>query len=312
MILNASTSSDDISQLKSQVQALSSKLTQATKLIAETNQKLSLTNQKLAQVTQENRYLTMKDQVQNGVCHFKTNPCEPCFCVEDYSMVEKYYCDCRAQPVRRDCKEHYDQGERINGLYVINKNAYSLTVQVYCDHVTDGGGWTVFQRRVDGSENFYRNWTEYEIGFGRLNREFWLGNENLYRLTAQAFMKGSEVRFDMQKRRSSSLMWAKYSNFEVTSKSTGYELHISGYSGNAGDQMAYHNGAKFSTYDQDQDNHPSGSCAFNHKGGFWYNSCHWVNINGPYDEFKEFHEHNSIVWGRVNRLRFSEIKVRRK
>uniref|UniRef100_A0A7M5V3K0 Fibrinogen C-terminal domain-containing protein n=1 Tax=Clytia hemisphaerica TaxID=252671 RepID=A0A7M5V3K0_9CNID len=280
-LLKASTTTDDISLLKSQVKALS-------KQIAETNQKL-------AHVTQENRYLTMKDQVQNGVCHFSTNPCEPCFCVEDYSMVEKYYCDCRAQPIRRDCKEHYDQGERISGLYVINKNAYSLAVQVYCDHVTDGGGWTVFQRRVDGSENFYRNWTEYEIGFGRLNREFWLGNENLYRLTAQAFMKGSEVRFDMQKRGSSSLTWAKYSNFELTSKSTGYELHISGYSGNAGDHMTYHNGAKFSTYDRDLDNQPSVDCATRHRGAFWYKSCHWVNINGYYDEFKEFHVNDGFA-----------------
>uniref|UniRef100_A0A7M5U969 Cnidarian restricted protein n=1 Tax=Clytia hemisphaerica TaxID=252671 RepID=A0A7M5U969_9CNID len=111
--LKASTTTDDIGLLKSQVKALSNKLTQATKMITETNQKL-------AHVTQENRYLTMKDQVQNGVCHFSTNPCEPCFCVEDYSMVEKYYCDCRAQPIRRDCKEHYDQGERISGLKIFH------------------------------------------------------------------------------------------------------------------------------------------------------------------------------------------------
>lgn len=34
----------------------------------------------------------------------------------------------------------------------------------------------VFQRRKDGSTDFYRGWTDYENGFGDLENEFWLGN----------------------------------------------------------------------------------------------------------------------------------------
>lgn len=48
-----------------------------------------------------------------------------------------------------------------------------------------GGGWTVIQRRVDGSVSFDRNWRDYRDGFGDLHSEFWLGNEHIHELSAQ-------------------------------------------------------------------------------------------------------------------------------
>ena len=50
----------------------------------------------------------------------------------------------------------------------------------------------VVQTRMDGSENFFRNWTEYKLGFGQLHQENCLGNENIFHLTARAFLKGSD------------------------------------------------------------------------------------------------------------------------
>jgi len=33
----------------------------------------------------------------------------------------------------------------------------------------------VIMRRMNGKVNFYRNWTDYDRGFGNLHGEFWLG-----------------------------------------------------------------------------------------------------------------------------------------
>ena len=54
---------------------------------------------------------------------------------------------------------------------------------VYCDMRTNGGGWTVFQIRQDGSLDLYRGRNDYKSGFGQLKAEFWLGNDKINRLT---------------------------------------------------------------------------------------------------------------------------------
>ncbi|XP_072017259.1 lactadherin-like [Amphiura filiformis] len=72
----------------------------------------------------------------------------------------------------QDCYEILNSyGRNTSGIYWIYPISGTLTpthMQVWCDMDTDGGGWTVFQRRVDGSENFYRYWAAYKAGFGDL------------------------------------------------------------------------------------------------------------------------------------------------
>ena len=114
---------------------------------------------------------------------------------------------------------------------------------------TDGGGWTVFQFRETGLANFFRNWTDYQQGFGNLDGEFWLGLEKIHYLTPTA----TQLQIDMQDFEGNS-RYAQYSNFTVGNSASRYTLSVTGYSGTAGDSLiSYHNGHKFSTRDQDND-----------------------------------------------------------
>ena len=108
-------------------------------------------------------------------------------------------------------------------------------MQVLCDMTTDGGGWTVFQRRLDGSVDFYVDWAAYKKGFGNLNGEFWLGNDNLHRLTATTDVM---LRVDLEDF-DGNVTYAEYKAFNVADEGDEYRLLIGGYNGTAGDSMAY-------------------------------------------------------------------------
>ncbi|CAB4000720.1 Hypothetical predicted protein, partial [Paramuricea clavata] len=84
----------------------------------------------------------------------------------------------------KSCDVLYKSGKTITGVYTIDPDGQG-DFQVRCDMTsTPGKGWTIFQRRVDGSVDFYRNWTEYKNGFGKLTDEFWLGLDKIHRLSA--------------------------------------------------------------------------------------------------------------------------------
>ena len=120
-------------------------------------------------------------------------------------------------------------------MYTINPDG-GKPIRVLCDMTTDGGGWTVFQRRMDGSVHFYRDWKSYKEGFGSLSGEFWLGNDNLHRLTnANDVM----LRVDLEDFEGS-ITFAEYNTFKVAHEADYYRLTLEEYSGTAGDSFTYH------------------------------------------------------------------------
>ncbi|KAM4663912.1 ficolin-1-like [Discoglossus pictus] len=211
--------------------------------------------------------------------------------------------------VARNCKELLDQGSVLSDWYTIYPDGHQ-PLKVLCDMHTDGGGWTVFQRRWDGSVDFFRDWKSYKTGFGSRLNEFWLGNDNLYQMTSSGTW---ELRVDLQDFENTK-HFAKYSSFQVLGEDEKYKLLLGAFKeGNAGDSLTYHNNMKFSTTDQDND--PSSeSCANVYKGAWWYNACHHVNLNGQYLLGTHSTFADGINWrdgkGYNYSYKYSEMKIR--
>ncbi|XP_027893447.1 microfibril-associated glycoprotein 4-like [Xiphophorus couchianus] len=187
---------------------------------------------------------------------------------------------CAVIKLPADCNDVYNEDKtRPSEVYTIYPSGTTSAIQAYCDMVSEGGRWTVFQRRMDGSVNFYRNWAEYKRGFGNAAGEYWLGLDNIHELTR---IQNYELMVDMEDFEGNK-KFALYSSFKVDAECDGYLLHVSGFNnkGGAGDSLAYHNEQKFSTFDKDQDQ-SSDNCAKKFLGAFWYNTCHSANPNGVY------------------------------
>eukprot|EP00058_Branchiostoma_floridae_P004157 XP_002589645.1 hypothetical protein BRAFLDRAFT_99252 [Branchiostoma floridae] len=244
---------------------------------------------------------------------------EVCFyqCLNGWNRWKgSYVRGCRKVRTPCDCKDVLDIDPAApSGIYMVYPRDRLGGFLVYCDMETDGGGWTVIQRREDGSVNFYLGWDDYKYGFpDDMTGEFWLGNDKINRLTTQ---KDYALRVDLQAS-DNTTAFALYNSFSVADEDDKYRLSIGGYSvtSTAGDAMTAQevghnlNNLQFSTYDSDNDIW-DGNCAERFIGAWWYCACHDSNLNGDYDndmygkgvmwkQFKGLHES----------LPFSEMKIR--
>ena len=214
------------------------------------------------------------------------------------------------EPVK-NCQDILQSSEiRPSGQYTINPMDGAGSLQVYCDMETDGGGWTVFQKRFNGSVDFYRGWEDYENGFGSTDGEYWLGLQNIFRLTRnqQVILRIDLAPFD------GDTAYAVYDYFAVGSADTNYQLTVGSYTGTAEDSLAGHNGMEFSTRDKDNDPYNM-HCAEMFRGAWWYSTCHVSNLNGLYVNAPgDSRDSRGMIWhywqGPHKSVKRTEMKIR--
>ncbi len=126
----------------------------------------------------------------------------------------------------KDCADLYKKGHTTDGVYSIDPDGKGA-FRVRCDMTTSRGGWTIIQRRIDGSVDFFRYWKDYKNGFGDPTGEYWLGLDKINRLTNSG---ANVIRFDLGDT-TGVTKYAEYSFFAVASENVKYKLSVGTYSG---------------------------------------------------------------------------------
>uniref|UniRef100_A0A667YTS2 Fibrinogen alpha chain n=1 Tax=Myripristis murdjan TaxID=586833 RepID=A0A667YTS2_9TELE len=221
----------------------------------------------------------------------------------------------QADYVGKDCadiQQKHLKGET-NGLFKVKPGGLDSkeVVEVYCQQEGLMGGWMLVQQRESEALSFNRTWAEYHDGFGSVDAQgkgnVWLGNKYLHLLTSQVETMLKVELEDWE----GGVANAEYT-IRVGSEAEGFPLHVSGYTGDAGDALVTgvsnlgsflsHNGMKFSTFDKDSDKWEE-NCAEMYGGGWWYNNCQSANLNGIYYKGQydpgsnsPYEIENGVVW----------------
>ncbi|XP_063214495.1 angiopoietin-related protein 4 isoform X2 [Chroicocephalus ridibundus] len=213
------------------------------------------------------------------------------------------------QKLPEDCHQLFLAGQQSSGIFQVQP-AGSQPFKVYCDMTS--GGWTVIQRRTDGSVDFDQLWDAYKNGFGDLHGDFWLGLEKVHHLV-------QEGRYDLLIELED---WEGNSQvvqfvFSLGGESTAYTLNLLGpLSGELENAIGDFRQLPFSTRDRDHDLKADTNCAKHLSGGWWFSTCGHANLNGRYFRSipRQRHERKQgIFWktwkGRYYPLKSTTMKI---
>ena len=165
-----------------------------------------------------------------------------------------------------------------SGTYTVRPSIAPAAFPVYCDMVTNGGGWTLIAKNTATTTftTFNQSWATYKAGFGSTasNGMGWLGNDYIHQLTAS----GTAAMVSYVRSSDSATILNNYSNFSVDTAANLYKLTAASSADDDG-SLAYASGHPFSTYDSDNDSY-NGNCASIYATGWWHNACYYESIAG--------------------------------
>ncbi|XP_054557077.1 angiopoietin-2 isoform X2 [Talpa occidentalis] len=193
----------------------------------------------------------------------------------------------------RDCAEVFRAGRTASGTYTLTFPNSTEEVKAFCDMETGGGGWTVIQRREDGSVDFQRTWKEYKAGFGNPAGEHWLGNEFVSQVTSrQRYVLRIQLK-DWE----GGEAYGLYEHFSLAGEELNYRIYLKGLTGTAGKISSISQpGSGFSTKDADNDKCIC-KCSQMLTGGWWFDACGPSNLNGMYyPQRQNTNKFNGIKW----------------
>ncbi|XP_063410471.1 fibrinogen-like protein 1 [Mytilus trossulus] len=232
-------------------------------------------------------------------------------CMKEYTCTNNCVCFDTAYWNGHTCvqqTECEDVQSDWGGVYIVRPIGSPSPVKVYCV-IKGSEKWTVIQRRQSSTVNFYRGWSDYKSGFGDVEGNHWLGNDNIHYISSSG---PHELRVEL-KDWNGLTAYAEYSTLMIGDESSKYVLAVGGYSGTAGDSLQHHNGYTFQT--KDVNTGYSTSC----QGAWWYaGSCSYTNLNGQYTRGNPYYgqQTTAITWyhwkSQLIGLKETTMMIRRK
>lgn len=207
-----------------------------------------------------------------------------------------------------DCHALFLRGERSSGVFTVQPPGAPQPFRVSC-HMTADGGWTVIQRRQDGSVDFDQLWPAYQSGFGSLDGEFWLGLEKMHAVVRDADYV-LKIQFSDWREDAASVLYP----FHLGGEGSNYALRLlrpatEGLESALTPDPA---GLPFSTRDRDHDRRSDANCAKQLSGGWWFSDCGLSNLNGRYFQSPpplQRHQRKQGVFWKTWRGRYYPLKT---
>ncbi|XP_065356008.1 ficolin-1-like [Calliphora vicina] len=217
--------------------------------------------------------------------------------VDQLPEIKMKQCELDSEPI--DCKAatKCTQKSGYYTIYLLGNKAKQI--MVFCDMEIAGGNWMHILRRIDGSENFTRPWSDYVNGFGNVEKEYWIGLENLNAFTNN---NGRQQLYVHLWNPTGESNYASYNNFLVGNATETYKLKSLGeYYGTGGDGIRHNLDNEFRTFDNDNVKWEGGNSGSKY-GGWWHNERTYSEPTGNYYT-------SGITWYNRNISKYYSYKI---